>query len=47
MCVFQRYAADARVEVVDGLTLLKEISQDLENMMSDKVDAIKVKLFIM
>jgi len=37
----ERYAADARVEVVDGLTLLKEISQDLENMMSDKVDAIK------
>lgn len=38
----QRYQAEARVERVDGLAMVKDMAEEMENMMADKIDAIKV-----
>lgn len=38
----QRYQADAKVEHVDGFALVKEMAEEMQNMMGDKIEAIKV-----
>lgn len=38
----QRYQSEAKIEQVDGLAMVKEMAEDMENMMADKIDAIKV-----
>lgn len=40
--ILQRYQNEAKIEPVDGLAMVKEMAEDMENMMGDKVDAIKV-----
>lgn len=41
--LLQRYQSEAKIESVDGLAMVKEMAEDMENMMADKVDAIKVR----
>lgn len=44
LCVSrQRYQSEAKIEPVDGLAMVKEMAEDMENMMADKIDAIKVR----
>lgn len=42
--VFQRYQSEAKIEQVDGFAMVKEMAEEMENMMGDKIEAIKVKL---
>lgn len=44
MIVFQRYQSEAKIEQVDGFAMVKEMAEEMENMMGDKIEAIKVKL---
>ena len=41
--LLQRYQSDAKIEQVDGFALVKEMAADMETMMGDKVEAIKVR----
>ena len=38
----QRYQTESRIERVDGLALVKEMGEEMETMMGDKIEAIKV-----
>ena len=40
--MLQRYQVDAKVERVDGFALVKEMAEEMQNMMGDKIEAIKV-----
>jgi hypothetical protein len=39
----QRYQSEAKIEQVDGFAMVKEMAEEMENMMGDKIEAIKVK----
>ncbi len=40
----QRYQSEAKIEQVDGFAMVKEMAEEMENMMGDKIEAIKVKV---
>ena len=41
--VLQRYQSEAKIEQVDGFAMVKEMAEEMENMMGDKIEAIKVR----
>lgn len=38
----QRYQSEAKIEQVDGFAMVKEMAEEMESMMGDKIEAIKV-----
>lgn len=40
--ILQRYQSEAKIEQVDGFAMVKEMAEEMENMMGDKIEAIKV-----
>ncbi|XP_046457590.1 voltage-dependent calcium channel subunit alpha-2/delta-3-like isoform X4 [Daphnia pulex] len=37
----ERYQSEAKIEQVDGFAMVKEMAEEMENMMGDKIEAIK------
>lgn len=44
LVVSQRYQSDSKIERVDGLAMVKDMGEEMENMMGDKIEAIKVRI---
>ena len=42
VCPRQRFQSEARIERIDGLAMVKDFGEEVENMLADKMEAIKV-----